>query len=86
MCDIAPLKAELLKHLESNEVDSDVLKEIQLVLLKDLSDRYSDHDTLHTSKPRLDIFAMNEFHSAILYLEFRSGCMHIRSSIILFSF
>lgn len=29
---IAPLKAELLKHLESNEDDSDVLKEIERVM------------------------------------------------------
>lgn len=84
MCDIAPLKAELLKHLESNEVDSDVLKEILLVMLKDLSDRYSDQDTLHTGKPRLDIFAMNEFLRAILYLAFRSRCMHTCSIILSF--
>ncbi|KAK2853870.1 hypothetical protein Q5P01_006531 [Channa striata] len=46
---IASLKAELLKHLESNEDDSDVLKEMERVMFEDLSDRYSDQGTLHTT-------------------------------------
>lgn len=51
-----------LKHLKSNEDDSDVLKEIERVMLEDLSDRYSDQDTLHTGMPRLYIFAVNDFY------------------------
>lgn len=47
-----------LKDLESNEDDSDVLKEIERVMFEELSDRYSDQHTLHTGKPRL----YNFFH------------------------
>lgn len=62
---IAPLKAELLKYLESNEDDSDVLKEIERVMLEELSDRYSDQDTLQTGKPRLCSFAMTDWYCAM---------------------
>lgn len=57
----APLKAELLKHLASNEDDSDVLNEIECVMLEDLADQ----DTLHTGKPRLYIFSMNDSYRAM---------------------
>lgn len=55
-----------LKDLESNEDDSDVLKETERVMFEELSDRYSDQHTLHTGKPRLYIFfAMNEPHHVV---------------------
>lgn len=82
---IAPLKAELLKHLESNEEDSDVLREIERVLLEDLPDRYSDQDTPHTSKPRLYIFLMISIIPCLSYLVIGSECVHMCSNI-LFSF
>lgn len=41
------------------------MKEIERVMFEDLSDRYSDQDTLHTGKPRLYIFVINDFYHAM---------------------
>lgn len=72
-----------LKDLESNEDDSDVLKETERVMFEELSDRYSDQHTLHTGKPRLYIFfAMNEPHHVVPTVPcVRGGCAHIHSDI-----
>ncbi|KAJ8375375.1 hypothetical protein SKAU_G00059550 [Synaphobranchus kaupii] len=49
---IAPLKAKLLSHLKPNEDDSAIVKEMKNVMVKDLSDRYSDvNDSLYKVPP-----------------------------------
>ncbi|KAJ8346635.1 hypothetical protein SKAU_G00280360 [Synaphobranchus kaupii] len=62
---IAPLKAKLLSHLKPNEDDSAIVKEMKNVMVKDLSDRYSDvNDSLYKASaldPRFKELPFTEF-------------------------
>ncbi|KAJ8343843.1 hypothetical protein SKAU_G00311720 [Synaphobranchus kaupii] len=62
---IAPLKAKLLSHLKPNEDDSAIVKEMKNVMVKDLSDRYSDvNDSLYKASaldPRFKELPFIEF-------------------------